>query len=58
MSILLKKDGCIRQSLSTESSLMVDIAAPRDLVAFLELTHGHDTRLGYATSLVNCGDQI
>ena len=30
----------------------------RTLVAFLELTHGHDTRLGYATSLVNYGDQI
>lgn len=30
---------------------MVDIASPRDLVVFLEPTHGHDARLGYAASL-------
>lgn len=51
MSILLKKGGFIRQSLSTESSLMVDIAAPRGLVAFLEPTHGHGMRPGCAASL-------
>lgn len=30
---------------------MADIAAPRDLIVFLEPVRGHDTRLGYAASL-------